>query len=90
MTSPVSTFTWNHRVVHHDTDPENEFFAIHEAAYQGETLTLVSPHFASVLADTVEDLHGTLNLFRDALAHPILRLSELYEKGQMVCEVGGA
>lgn len=85
-----SQFTWNHRVVHHDTDSENEFFAIHEAAYENNALALVSPHFASVLSDTVDGLHGTLSLFRDALAHPVLRLSELYENGQMMCETGGA
>jgi hypothetical protein len=83
-------FTWNHRVVHHDTDPENEYFAIHEAAYEGGNLSLVSPHFASVLSDTVDGLHGTLNLFRDAMSHPVLRLSELYETGKMMMETGGA
>lgn len=84
-------FTWNHRVVHHDTDEEgNEFFAIHEAAYENDALVLVSPHFASVLSDTVDGLHGTLNLFRDAMAHPVLRLSELYETGKMMMETGGA
>jgi hypothetical protein len=83
-------FTWNHRVVHHDTDPENEYFAIHEAGYKNGILTAVSPHFASVMGDTIEGLHESLNRFRDALAHPILRVSELYEKGQMFAEEGGA
>jgi hypothetical protein len=83
-------FTWNHRVVHHDTDPENEYFAIHEAGYKNGILTAVSPHFASVMGDTIEGLHESLNRFRDALSHPILRVSELYEKGQMFAEDGGA
>jgi hypothetical protein len=77
-------------VVHHDTDPENEYFAIHEAGYENGILTAVSPHFASVLGDTIEGLHESLNRFRDALAHPILRLSELHERGQIFAEEGGA
>jgi hypothetical protein len=42
------------------------------------------------MGDTIEGLHESLNRFRDALAHPILRVSELHEKGQIFAEEGGA
>lgn len=68
---------WDYRVVHHDTDPDNEWYAIHEVYFQGDTVMGATQLPVGVLADTAEGLYGCMNRMRDAMAHPPLRLSEL-------------
>ena len=69
--------TWDYRVVHHDTDPDNEWYAIHEVYFEGDTVMGATQLPVGVLADTAEGLYGCMSRMRDAMTHPPLRLSEL-------------
>ena len=69
--------TWDYRVVHHDTDPDNEWYAIHEIYFQGETVIGATELPVGVIGDTVEGLYLCMSRMRDAMNHPPLRLSEL-------------
>lgn len=75
MTDTAST--WNHRVVHNDTDPRYEWYSIHEVYYAGDRIIGYTEDPVGVVGDNIDQLFSELNRMKDALSRPVLRLTEL-------------
>jgi len=75
--SENSEYTWNHRVIHHNTSELHDSYAIHEVHYRGDKIIGFTEDPVGVVGNDVDELFRELNLMKDALSHPILKLTEL-------------
>jgi hypothetical protein len=70
--------TWNYRIIMDDTteDPHDHWYAIYEVYYLDGVPIDHTVSQSSVFGDSMQDLNQTLVKMRDALNHPVLKMSE--------------
>ena len=69
--------TWNHRVIKHDADNDEVYYALHETHYNDDGKPEATTTFpTAVQGDSVEDLRWTLEQMLKALDQPVLNYKD--------------